>query len=197
MTIAIAVTSPRPRAGARPPTLITAQAYAQFNYPEQRTELLKGEVMVMAPASVGHGKITMRIGARLEAYVTDVGAGQVYAAETGFIIGRNPDTVRAPDVAFVSQERLAEMEDTTGFGKAAPDLVVEVVSPNDAASYLRRKVSDWLQAGVRQVWVVYPESAAIEIHLPNHRSYTLTATDTLEGGDVLPGFSCPVGDIFR
>jgi Uma2 family endonuclease len=153
--------------------------------------------MVMAPASVGHGKITMRIGARLEAYVTGADAGQVYAAETGFIIGRNPDTVRAPDVAFVSQERLAEMEDATGFGKAAPDLVVEVVSPHDAAAYLRRKVSDWLQAGVRQVWVVYPESAAIEIHLPNRRSYTLTATDTLEGGDVLPGFSCLVGDIFK
>ncbi|HOU14371.1 MAG TPA: Uma2 family endonuclease [Anaerolineae bacterium] len=196
MTTAIAVPQTRQRVSARPVPRVTAQVFAQMRYPEQRTELIKGEVAVMSPASVEHGKITMRIGARLEAYASRVGVGQVYAAETGFIIGRNPDTVRAPDVAFVRQERVADMEDTTGFGRFAPDLAVEVVSPNDSAAYLRRKVSDWLQAGAQQVWVIYPDTATVEVHLPNRRAYTLTGEDTLEGGELLPGFTCPVAEIF-
>lgn len=187
---------PRVRHAPRAIPRITAQMFAQMRYPEQRAELIKGEVAVMSPASVEHGRIAMRIGARLDAYSGKTGIGRVYAAETGFIIGRNPDTVRAPDVAFVRQERVADMEDTTGFGKFAPDLAVEVVSPNDAASYLRRKVSDWLHAGTSQVWVVYPDTETIEVYLSNRRSHTLTGEDVLDGGDLLPGFTCPVAEIF-
>ena len=116
------------------------------------------------------------------------------AAETGFTLARRPDTVRAPDVAFVRRERLPDPE-PTGFPDLAPDLVVEVVSPGDRAGEILAKVADWLSAGTRLVWVVDPERRLARVYRADGTEQIVEETDRLLGGDVLPGFSCGLASI--
>jgi len=149
----------------------------------------------MTPAGFEHGLIVSRVNAQLENFVEQQALGVVTGAETGFHISRNPDTVRAPDVGFVSAERVSEPP-TKGFFQGAPDLAVEVLSPNDRASELLAKVQDWLGAGCRAVWVIDPATQTVSVYaLPNEITvYNLS--DELTGGDVLPGFSVPIARIF-
>jgi Uma2 family endonuclease len=121
--------------------------------------------------------------------------GAVFAAETGFKIDHDPDTVRTPDVAYVGPERLAEAR-VRGFPTIAPDLAVEVVSPNDTRAEVREKVADWLRAGVRLVWTLYPASRSATVHEPDAEPRTLQADDTISGDPALPGFTCRVADLF-
>lgn len=125
----------------------------------------------------------------------DRGLGKISMAETGFLVSRAPDTVRAPDLAFVSKARLPT-ERVTGWGTVIPDLVVEVVSPSDRATEVREKVEDWLRAGVRLVWVVYPSVRTVDVYRPGSDVRVLGEADVLEGEDVVPGFSLPVRQIF-
>jgi Uma2 family endonuclease len=104
--------------------------------------------------------------------------------------------VRAPDLAFVCRERLPPENQPRGFWEIAPDLVVEVVSPNDTRAEIQLKVREWIEAGVRLVWVVYPDSRTVEVIRTLLDREELTADDTLDGGDVLPGFSCAVAELF-
>ena len=124
-------------------------------------ELVRGRLRVMTPAGEEHGLVAMNIAFRLASHVRERGLGFVYAAETGFHIERNPDTVRAPDVAFVTSERRVSRR---GFHEIAPDLAVEVVSPGDRATEVDEKVRDWLAAGTRLVWVADPASRTIVPH---------------------------------
>jgi len=162
-----------------------------------RYELLQGELVKMTPAGVKHGRIAMRIGALLDEHARRNNLGRVYAAETGFRISTDPDTVRAPDVAFVAKERIPPEGEPDGYWELAPDLVVEVVSPYDPASYLQAKVRDWLEAGTKMVWVVYPDTRSVTVHYPDGRAITLKEDDFLDGEDVLPGFRCPVREVFE
>ena len=138
----------------------------------------------------------MRIGAPLAIYVIENDLGEVCAAETGFRIGSNPDHVLAPDVAFVSRERLEDIGEIGSFFPGAPDLVVEVISPTDRLTEVAEKVQDWLNAGTHMVIVVNPRRRDTMIHRPNQEPITLTEEDTLDGGDVVPGWTLPVRDIF-
>jgi Uma2 family endonuclease len=122
--------------------------------------------------------------------------GVVYAAETGFQLRQNPDTVRAADAAFVAKSRIPAKGEPEGFWAIAPDLVVEVVSASDTASGVQSKVADWLRAGCRLVWVVYPDTQSVTEYRSLAEVQVLTADQTLEGGDVLPGFKCGVSEIF-
>lgn len=124
-----------------------------------RYELVRGELVAMAPAGFLHGVIVDRIGRRIGDYVEQYSLGVSAAAETGFQIERDADTVRAPDYAFVSHERLAGRNPASGYAKVTPDLVVEVVSPRDHQPDVGAKVAMWLDAGVRLVWVVDPASS--------------------------------------
>lgn len=161
-------------------------------------ELVQGELMIMVPAGARHGKIAGRLLYLLAEYVYRHNLGAVYAAETGFLIAREPDTVRAADVAFVAQDRLPpEGEEPDGYRELAPDLVVEVASPYDSATYLQAKVTDWLAAGVRRVWVVYPDTRTITVYDPSGRAAILREDDVLDGEDALPGFRCTVKEVFR
>ncbi len=158
-------------------------------------ELVRGELIMMSPAGFEHCRIAANLTAALVPFVRRGGLGVVLGTEGGFVIGHDPDTVRAPDVAFVSAARVPE-KTVLGFFRGAPDLAVEVVSPNDRASDVLLKVLDWLRAGCRMVWVVDPQTRTVSVHRGPKEVSVLDTSDSLNGNDVLPGFTLPVADVF-
>jgi Uma2 family endonuclease len=173
---------------------MTAEELLALNLPNKRTELVRGRLMVREPAGYEHGRVAARTLGRLSAHVYATGCGELLAAETGFTLQRRPDTVRAPDVAYVRADR-TPAPGTTGFPELAPDLAVEVRSPDDSRRELADKVADWLAAGTQVVWVVDPRARTLAVHEAEKPPRTLGEEDTLTGGDVLPGFSVIVGDL--
>lgn len=148
------------------------------------------------PPGSEHGEVTMNLAAPLFQHVKQNRLGIVYAAETGFKLESNPDTVRAPDIAFVRQETIDTTGRTTGYRSGAPDLVVEVLSPSDTFGKVEAKVKQWLENGARAVWVVSPKLRTVTIYRSLSDIVTLTERDTLNGGDVIPGFEMKVAEIF-
>jgi Uma2 family endonuclease len=164
-----------------------------------RCELVQGELVMMSPAGFEHGVITQRIAAALHAFVSARQLGVVTAAETGFLLCRSPDTVRAPDVAFVASSRVPRGR-TVGYFAGAPDLAVEVLSPtdlHDAAALARAeaKLYAWLEAGCREVWAVDPSNRTITIHRPSAPSVVVRETETLTSA-VLPGLTVRLIEVF-
>lgn len=159
-----------------------------------RYELVRGELQAMPPTGGEHGETTFSIGLFIGNYVRQHKLGRVTAAETGFILAEEPHTVRAPDVGFISAARAIEPL-PRGYIPGPPDLAVEVVSPGDGAGDIEDKVVQYLGAGTRQVWVVYPSSRTVVVHTAEG-VMRLSADDTLDGGDVLPGFTLPVREVF-
>ena len=176
------------------PQLMTAEELLHANIPDKRTELVRGRLVVREPAGARHGLVAMNLALRLGAQVERTNAGQLFAAETGFTLFRGPDTVRAPDIAFVRRERLPDPI-TDGFPELAPDLVVEVLSPGDRAGETLAKVGDWLQAGARLVWVIDPERRVARVYRADGTESIFTEADSLDGEDVVPGFACLLGSI--
>lgn len=176
--------------------LFTADDLWRLSKEGKRYELVKGELIEMAPTGARHGRVAIRIGSRLNSYVEQQDLGEVFAAETGFRLERGPDKVRAPDVAFVAKGRLPPGELPAGFLDIVPDLVVEVVSPGDTANYIQAKVEDWLRSGVRLAWVFYPDTRSVASYGSLNEVRILTESDQLQGDPVLPGFSCLVKDLF-
>jgi Uma2 family endonuclease len=179
-----------------PKTSHTAADLTRITSQGKRCELVKGELVEMAPAGGRHGLIASRIDFRVRMHVQTENLGEVFAAETGFRLARNPDTVRAPDVAFVSRERLPAEDLLVGFPDLAPDLVVEVVSPSDTAGAVQAKLEDWLGSGSSLVWIVYPDTRSVAVYRSLDQVSILVQGDILDGGPVLPGFSCPVSELF-
>ena len=163
---------------------------------EHRYELVAGELEMMSPAKPRHGRIVGRLTGPLQTYVRARRLGEVYGAETGFLLGRNPDTVRGPDVAFVRRERVAQVGDTDDWWPGAPDLAAEVLSPDDSYSKVRQKVGLWLSGGARLVLVVDPRRRIVEVHHPGEPLRELTEGDTIDGEDVVPGWRLPVAELF-
>lgn len=162
-----------------------------------RLELVRGELYEMPPAGARHGGVAMRVGILLGGHVYRNHLGEVLAAETGFVLQRDPDTVRAPDVSFVARDRLPAGELPAGFLDLAPDLAVEVVSPGDTTREVQEKVEDWLYAGTHLVWVVYPATQTVTVHRSLEDVSELSGSDVLDGGQVVPGFSCHVQELFK
>lgn len=181
-------------AHAQVPSLMTAEELLRLNLPNKRTELVRGVLIVREPAGYQHGDVAMRLAAAIFAHVETYKLGRVFAAETGFTLRRNPDTVRAPDVAFISNERLPDPR-PRGFAELAPDLAVEVLSPDDRPGEVLAKVGDWLNAGARLVWVVDPTRVIARVYRADGSESILGATDALRGEDVLPGFEYPLSAI--
>jgi Uma2 family endonuclease len=173
--------------------ITTAEQLLDANVPH--CELIAGELVMMSPAGFDHGGIAGNIAAALGAFAKPRGLGIVAIAEAGFQIAHDPDTVRAPDVAFVRAERIPP-GGVKGFFPGPPDIAVEVVSPNDRASEVMAKSQDWLQAGCQMVWVVDPQTRTVSVYRNRSEISVLAANETLSGGDVLPGFSVPVAEIF-
>lgn len=181
---------------AAQPHLLTAEEFAALPREGLRLELVRGEMRAMPPAFGDHGSAAMRLGVYLGQYILSHNLGEVFAAESGFLLARNPDTVRAPDFAFIQVSRAAPETTAANWIPVMPDLVVEVVSSGDRSLEVAEKVRMWLDAGVRLVWVVYPTRRAVDEHRPQQAPLTLTASDQLDGGEVVPGFTLPVAKIF-
>ena len=161
-----------------------------------RYELVKGELIRMAPTGSEHGEVAMDLAGPLHQHVKRHNLGKVYAAETGFKLQSDPDTVRAPDIAFVRLERVRQMGRPKGFWPGAPDLAVEVVSPGDTVSEVEEKVAEWLEGGSRMVCVVSPKLHTVTVYRSLTDIVTLTEKDMLDGADVVPGFQMNVAEIF-
>ena len=178
-------------------TVTTAEVLLRLPDSGERHELARGELRRMHPAGARHGRIAMKLGARLDRYSTVENLGIVLAAETGFRLSRNPHTPSAPDFSFVVREHVPAGGPPDGYWDLAPDLVVEVVSPNGTAAEVQSKVQMWLEAGTRLVWVVYPGTRSVVVHKSLKDISTLTATDTLNGGEVASGFELHVAEVFE
>ena len=152
----------------------------------------------MAPAGFRHGVVAHRLAVLLETVLAASAhrTGEITAAETGFRIARDPDTVRAPDLAYVSADRLPAEDGWDGFLDAVPDLVVEVVSPSDRAGDVLDKAASWLAAGTAVVWVVYPRQRTVAVHRPDGVVTLVGPTGVLDGTAVLPGLHIDVADVF-
>ena len=177
--------------------LTTADELLRRPRGENRHELIRGELKTMAPAGNEHGNLAMDFGTLLNVYVRANKLGRVYAAETGFKLTTNPDTVRAPDVAFISQKRLDEVGPVQGYWPGAPDLAVEVISPNDLYTEVSEKVAEWLRAGSKLVVVVNPRTQQVFVHLSPTKVDVLGVGDTFEGGEVVPGWQLPIEELFE
>ena len=163
----------------------------------KRYELIEGVLIEMSPAGAAHGLVASNANGILRQFAQQRGLGAVFAAETGFVLSMDPDTVRAPDAAFVAADRLPPGDLPAGYLRLAPDLVVEVVSPSDSASELQGKIFAWLDAGCRLVWVVYPATRSVTVYRSRADVRVLGADDVLDGGPVLDGFSAEVRELFR
>ncbi|HEY0371908.1 MAG TPA: Uma2 family endonuclease [Thermoanaerobaculia bacterium] len=176
-------------------TLHTAEELLRMPDDGNRYELVEGELKRMSPAGWQHGVIAGRIARHLGNYVDDHQLGETAIAETGFVLQRGPDTVRCPDVSFVSTERLIE---TDGFLPGAPDLAVEIMSPSDRVSEVSFKTSQYLHAGTRAVVVVDPAKRIMYVNRASGSDVvTQTATDILEVDEVVPGWKMPLSEIFK
>lgn len=161
-----------------------------------RRELVDGEVSVTPPPGEEHGVVAARILIKLGSHVLAHDLGIVHAAETGFRISENPDTVLAPDAAFVSRERVERVGIGKGYRAGAPDLAVEVASPGDSFSEVEAKVARWLAAGCRMVVVVNPARRAATVYRSRDDIVLLTEGDVLDGGGVVPGWTLPLRELF-
>jgi len=177
-----------------PPALLTADELQHVYVPDKRVELVRGLLVVRELPGMRHARVAMDLALALGAHVRAAALGRVYA-EAGFKLASNPDTVRGPDIAFISRGRIPDPE-PTGFAGFAPDLVVEVISPGDRAGEVLAKVADWLSAGTRLVWVLDPARRVARVYRADGTEQILTADESLDGGDVVPGFSCPLREIF-
>ena len=186
------VTESRSDAPAR---LVTADELLRLSKDEFYGELIRGELCEEMPPGFRHEKLVAKLIVLLSLFVEARGLGTVTGC-SGVWTERDPDTVRAPDVQFYTLERLPLDDQPSGYVEIAPDLVVEVRSPNDSLAKLRDKANMWLDVGVRVVWVVIPELRIVEIYRQEGEPTTLAAGDQLDGSDVLPGFSCALEAIF-
>ena len=170
--------------------LVTADEL--FALGEGRRELIYGEVIEMPPTGMEHADIENDIGYYLTDFVKAKGLGKVYTGEAGFVLATDPDLVRAPDVAFVKRERVVR---TRKYYQGAPDLAVEVLSPNDRYSEVSEKVEMWLAHGTVEVWVVDPRRETVQVFRQGSE-VTLNRDDEIDGGDLLPDFRLPLEKIF-
>lgn len=172
--------------------LVTAEELLQMGS-HSGIELVDGEIRKMSPAGGKHGRISAKVDRSLGTYVEKLGLGETVTAEAGFVLRRNPDTVRAPDVAFVRKERWTDPE---GFFVGAPDLAVEVISPSDSYSEVNAKVVEWLQAGTQIVIVIDPAKRSAVIHRSLNKADQIALDGSLDGGTVVPGWELPLRDLF-
>ncbi len=189
-----ALSTPTARQPAR---LMTAEEF--WELPEQpgvRYELVKGVPVEVPGAGALHNLIAALVYRLIHEFARTRNLGLVFTDGLAYILGRNPDTVRIPDASFVSRERIPESGIPEGFWPGAPDLAVEIVSPNDRAEDVHDKVRDYLAAGARLVWVLWPKSRSLTVYTPDGQARELGPEQELDGGDVLPGFRVPVASLF-
>jgi len=178
-------------------TLITVADLEAMGNEAERLELIEGVPHEMPPSGIDHGDYQAILHLELAIFVRKNQLGRTYVSDAGFVMTRNPDTVLVPDVSFVSKERLPNgQRGPIGFAPFAPDIAIEVVSPSNTESEILRKTGLYLAGGVRAVWLVRPEQRTVTVFAPDAPERILQIDEALDGGDILPGFSLPLSDIF-
>ncbi|MDP9379938.1 MAG: Uma2 family endonuclease [Chloroflexota bacterium] len=178
--------------------LLTAEDVWAMPDDGKRYELVRGELIEVPGAGVLHSFIVGTIYRLIQAYAGARRLGVAFPDGLGCILYRNPDVIRVPDVSFISLERLPQGGLPEGYCPFAPDLAVEIVSPSDTAQKLHAKVREYLEAGTRIVWVIWPDEHAVSVYTADENgSRELRAEDELSGGDVLPGFRVRVAQLFE
>lgn len=172
-------------------SLMTAEELLQRPNDGSRYELVRGELRTMSPTGFEHGDVAAVIAGSLINYVRTNRLGKVVITDVGFRIEHNPDTVLGPDIAFVRSERVVK---TRKFYEGAPDLAIEVVSPNDRYSEVEEKTAQWLRGGTAAVIIVDPARSSVRIH---RASETVDVTETIAVDDVVPGWRLPLSEIFE
>jgi len=165
--------------------------------PDAPYELIDGELREVSPCFDDPSRIGVRMSSPLFAFVEEQELGEVFGADGGFRLSVDPDTVFAPDVAFVSIERIPADHNFQSFFPGAPDLAVEVGSISNTRPEVDDKVRRYFLAGGRLVWAARPRSKTVEVHRPGREPEVLRVGDVLDGEDVLPGFRLPVKSIFQ
>ena len=175
--------------------LLTAEEFAALPPPEDGSlqELVCGEVITMSPPKALHGICCSKVDRRLGNFIEEHDLGVIASHDTGILIRNDPDTVRGPDIAFWKKERWPGIPQT--YVEIPPDLVVEVVSPNDIFSRIQRKVREYLDREIGLVWIVDPENRELSVYRTGQQPRILAETETVTGEDVLPGFTCRVADL--
>lgn len=174
--------------------LITAEELIKLPRGRFRYELVKGELLTMSPAGEEHGAVSLNLAMQLGMHVKANKLGLVYAAETGFKLESNPDTVLAPDVSFIARERVGKI--SKKYREGAPDLAVEVISPGESQPKFEKKVEQWLRLGARVVWVVNPQTRSVTVYRSDGGVNVLSESEELASEDVVPGFKISVSDVF-
>ena len=177
-------------------TLITAEELFEMASRVGRSELIDGELIQLDLSGFEHGSLTTRLTWRIAQYVEEHGLGEVYAAKTGFVLRRNPDTVRAPDIAFVTRSRVKKVGPVKAFWPGCPDLAVEVVSPSDSFTEVEAKALAWIDGGCQVVWVVDPKQQNVTEYRSSTEIRILKGTDCLSAPDLLNDWSVEVAKLF-
>lgn len=180
----------------RPGTVVTADDLVDLPDDGFTYELHRGALVREPLASYGHGVLASRLFKLLANHVDAHGLGQVVGSDTGFILFRDPDTVLAPDVAFLSCGRIESAGAVEGFWPSAPDLAVEVVAPSNTRPAMERKARMYLEAGARLVWVLDPKRGTATVYVPDDEPRMLDEDACLDGAGVVPGFTCRLKDLF-
>ena len=176
--------------------LLTADDLMRLYSEGVRGELIRGVLCETMAVGQDHGKYVMNLGVALGVFVKPRRLGSLMASDSGVWLERDPDTVREPDIAFISAEKMPLGVSVPGYSVVVPDLVVEIASPSDSRREVNDKARMWHSHGVRLVWAVYPDTRSVDIHGEDGAIATRTENDALDGRDVLPGFTCPVSEIF-
>jgi Uma2 family endonuclease len=177
-------------------TITTAEQLWK-NPPQGRCELVRGELRMMSPAGSEHGWVVMNIAAPLTMFVKERQLGYVFGAETGFVIHRGPDSVRAPDIAFVRRDRVERGVLPREHFPGPPDLAIEVLSPSDTSAAIHEKAKEWLAAGCQEVWLVDPQRhVALECTLSDDGVVVRRSVERLQSR-FLSGFALPVAELFK
>ncbi|MEM9186853.1 MAG: Uma2 family endonuclease [Planctomycetota bacterium] len=185
---------------ATPAALITADELVgislRLRNEGKRCELISGELKIKSPTKGPHGIVAGETHGLLYLFLHDKNLGRLFSAETGFLVSSDPDTIRAPDVAFVRRERFEAVGLGDSFFKEAPALAVEVVSPSETAKEVHEKAQMWIDSGCEAVWLIWPDDQTVTVYRSLDNIRVLTSEQQLDGEDVVPGFSLLVADLF-
>lgn len=175
---------------------MTAEQLLTLDLPNTSTELVRGRLIVREPPSTYHGRLQSTLNVLVGSHVLKHQLGAVFGQDTGFRIASDPDTVRAPDLAFVTRDRVALIT-PRGYAALAPDLVVEIISTGDRPGEVLAKVAEWLEAGVRLVWVIDPDRRVASVYRSDGSVTAVAPDGNLDGEGVLPGFLCALSEVFE
>ena len=177
--------------------LLTAEDLLALHSKGVKGELIRGVFCETVSTGIEHGEIATNFAGEMRAFVKPQKLGRVFASDSGIRLERGPDTVREPDVGFISAVRLPLGTRVTGYSEVVPDLVVEIASPSDTVREMYDRAHMWLRHGVILVWVAHPETQTVNVYRQDGPTITLTDADTLDGDPVLAGFTLPVREVFE